>query len=444
MLMLSSTALLSPACSSAIYREDFVQNAFDTLAVTDLRMFHSYMPAAVAPAEIPGVIVFRVYRAPTESRPVINPPIGSCMLQHGYGIFDSLVRYRQLTYDTFVRSYFSPRMIEALLRSACREVYVTLQESAATTVLEMTIRTERFLRDVVCADSSGAIVSAAPERCAFIGHSKGGAVAYNIARRCMQQTSEMGADGCARLAEVYSANGVIQGSLATILGYGLFYYGDGNTELFSGMYIPENCDDCEDSLFGDYIPGRTNPVWVDVSPMAPMENNVPLYVVNQTPLRKAGWFQGEFSAAATDYHFADDGSGELYGCGPAYNDAELYNQACNWFGNTAGYFYGEQFRPYFTQALQAIQNNPQFNDPTTGSRSYLNNIDFDMLTRNDGLADYSLSMAACKRSLNVPINERAVQQCITYRTVNHLAAAGGGPTARLDIIQQLVTRIQSR
>lgn len=85
----------------------------------------------------------------------------------------------------------------------------------------------------------------------------------------MQQTSEMGAQACSNLGEVFSAAGVVQGALLAFTALGA--YAEKDKEVQSDLTrLLGGAIHAALNLYQDYIPGKTNPVWMDLSPAAPL------------------------------------------------------------------------------------------------------------------------------------------------------------------------------
>lgn len=382
-------------------------------------VYRSGIPAAVAPETVQGEVVYRIFRSPNPEKKRIH----TCYLQHGYGIPSSLAQRSAQKYDRFVTSYYGNDFIPQLLARPCGEVIVAIQESNETTILEMTVRTERFLRDTVCnTDRPGQIA------CAYIGHSKGGAVAYNVARRCMQQTSEMGQTACSRLGEVFSAAGVVQGAMLTFTALGAYIENRRDAQSFLSKVLGFGLNLVFD-VYKEYIPGKSNPIWLDLSPLAPMENGESLYSVNNVPLQKTGWLRADFAAAASDYEYKGDGTDSVGGCG---EEGSLYTTGCKRFATASEILHRNELRPAFEKGRASLQSDIRFQK----SSGILASMTWEKQQRSDGLADFELAMRSCQAGLSI-LYAPAVKRCATIRNLNHWAAAGGGPEMRQVIIEEL-------
>lgn len=359
--------------------------------------------------------------------------VRSCYLQHGYGIDQKMVNFKRLTFDNFVHTYYSLRMIRSLLELACSEVIIALQESNQTSILTMTERTEKFLNEVVCAPREQPLLPG-QKPCAFIGHSKGGAVAFNLARRCMQKTSTLGAKGCSRLREIYSATGVIQGARASFAVYGAFLNrdkkdSDNFIKLLGfgiNLVLP---------AMQELQQGKTNPTWYDLNPFTPMENGVPLYVINDIALEKKGWLVADFAASGVAHSFSGKDSDILHGCGPKDRWEHNYN-ACRLFGNRLHLVHSQKLQSIFAGGLKASQKNPVFSYKKY--KSSWQSMTWQNYQVGDGLADFDLSIQSCRKGLTIAPAKRAVTACTVLPPMNHLASAGGSELAVLDMIKQLV------
>jgi hypothetical protein len=248
--------------------------------------------------------------------------------------------------EFFGTMYYGEQLFYYLAEQKCDRLFVTVQESVQSSVFEMTIRTERFLRDVACPASSN-------QSCAIIGHSKGGAVVSNIVRRCMtgvdssrdnlatifDGSSRLGASSCKAIKHAISLAGANEGVGLSMLLFGsktlletrqdslnssnslerMFaqtldqsgMFQDG-LKRYNGMKRIE--EKTKIDLFGDKN-ADTNPIWYDLGPLSPQE-----YVTGdkQNPSRRLtlgealgptfqvkrqGFFGGQYSAYAGNYPF---------------------------------------------------------------------------------------------------------------------------------------------
>ncbi len=413
-------AAVAFGCRSADPRRPFPDNK---AAESSRLRFDSGVPAVVAHESVRGEVFFKVYRAPFAER---GPrPVDVCVLQHGFGVGQTLLDFRRLTFEAFVSTYFGAGVIRRLLSETCGRVVVTAQESNRTSILEMTQRTEVFLREIACPAGPRLL------RCAFVGHSKGGAVAFSMARRCMQQRSLLGKEGCARMREFYSATGVIQGALGAFVAYGAALTRNSEHQKLFVALLGWGMNLVWD-VFEEYVPGRTNPIWLDLSPLAPMEDGVPLIVANDIVLERRGWLVGDFAASAVDFRFRDDGSSQLLGCGSVEESSRLNEQSCLAFGRAVGRLHSAELRPSFEAGVRATREKK-----SAPKQEWSRRFTWEAYQESDGLADLTLAISACRKGLAVPEARRAVRACTVLPALNHLATAGGGPAALSEIIRQL-------
>ncbi|MCB1174316.1 MAG: hypothetical protein KDK39_12155 [Leptospiraceae bacterium] len=376
-------------------------------------------------------------RSGKQSPPRTKGRIRSCYLQHGAGVNQGLVESNLIGMDRFTAIYFGPHTVSALLAQICDSVYVVRQDSVQSSILEMTRRTEEFLKNEVCRANDTERDQYEGRICAFIGHSKGGAVAFNLARRCMQKTSLLEARGCRHLVEVYSAAGIIQGAMLSFLGYGV-YIGQMQGEQDTLQKVLGFGIDLVADFYQAYVPGVTNPVWLDLSPAAPLEDGRPIYQVNNITLMRSGWFQGDFAATGVDFHFSGDADQGLYGCDPQLSWWSAHGRACENFGASLGQVHASRYQSVFAKGLYYFKKDPRFFDPAVRNSNYLESMSWAAMQHGDGLADYQLSLAACFKGLQVKNSGlRAVQRCIAYKDLNHLANAGGSPQALKDMLFEL-------
>jgi len=425
---------------------------------------HSSFPAvATHRGSVDGRLAYLVYTQKNHRRPVQR-----CVLLHGYGVTQSRLNLgakvaptlkrissRLNPHATFAAIYYGQAIIDELLAKSCESVFVPLQESNNTSIFEMTQRTEMFLRDDVCTFDS---VRKPRIGCALVGHSKGGAVAFNIARRCMDQTSLLGEKGCRQLGKIYSAAGVIQGAsaAATVLGAKLLF--EKNDREGQSVFAAMNDWSGAFSRFlfnaGNALwdfqsdkSDETNPTWFDLSPLAPQENNRPLYLINDIVLEKKGWLVADFAASMTEYEF-NGRMDDWLGCGtrapmPSGTYEAVHFRAhetfCRVFGNAMGPIHSDILRPAFEEgarALHAVAEKYSNLDETGGSTAFLDRVlTWDRFQVGDGFADYELSLGSCLRGYGAP--NSAVVSCQRLTNVNHQAAAGGAFEARRHIVEHL-------
>lgn len=420
-------------CSATAARPGFEMPELED-TVSPLMKYDSGVLAA-ADGDIKGEVYYRVYRLPLPQRK--RKRLRTCYLQHGISVDQGMVDSAGWMFNSFVQGYFGEHTVRRLLESVCSEVIVTMQESNITTVLEMTLRTEKFTKDIVCPDARDRDFPNGFEdkQCAYIGHSKGGAVAFNIARRCMEKTSLLGEDGCGRIAEIYSANGIIQGSMSTFTARGLYELHE-QGELPFGQRLHGCLVDSLWDIYTPYKPAKTNPMWLAVSPAAPMEGGVPLYVINDTALRKTGWLKADFAASATYFVYAGKDRESLFGCRKEGCTPGMNNIVCTLFGWLTGFIHTDDYRTVFELGLQEMRNDRRLQNPQTGTTEYLNRSSWEGYQISDGLADFNLALNSCRKGLQVREN-RAVQDCRVYSDLNHMAADGSAPEAIENIVKQL-------
>ncbi len=254
-------------------------------------------------------------------------------------------------------------------------------------------------------------------------------MAYNVARRCMQQTSEMGQKACSNLGEVFSAAGVVQGALLTFTALGA--YAEKRRDVQSDFTrILGGAIHAGLNLYQDYVPGKTNPVWMDLSPAAPLENGTPIYAANMTVLRRSGWFRGDFASLASDFDF-ETSTLPIQGCGEGYS---FFEMGCRRFGSAAHVIHAKDLMDTFNRGVQEMAARPEVSE---FMKRYAAVFTWQNQQKSDGLADFTLADASCKKGLEVQGPERSVQRCAAITDLNHWASAGGGPEARAVILEEL-------
>ncbi len=251
-------------------------------------------------------------------------PLRRCVLIQGYGITQDIVDFFVLQVGTgarLVHAFVQAQgktavravaeaytggefLIDRLRKEACQEVVMTVQETTQSTLFEMTERTEQLLENLCGPDLR--VSFAGQKKCALIGHSKGGATASLIARRCGDKTGMTEAT-CRNLSEVYtsaSAEGGI-GLSALILGAKLEKKQSLATDFFK-VFRLGGSDKLVDT-FSD-LSAATNPSWFDLSPLAEADNKMAQAVRFASPIRLDGWFHGELAASAGEFDFSRPGT----------------------------------------------------------------------------------------------------------------------------------------
>lgn len=411
-----------------------------------------------------------------------SQPIKKCLLQHGYGITPQALsvltqqnkrdgifpRLREVAAkfispkETFAYLYFGKHFIDRLLASSCEEVVVAIQESNQTSILEFTERTELFLKEKICLNQSRPNETTS---CALVGHSMGGAVAFNIARRCMQGTSRLEETGCRALRKIYSATGIIQGAGATALIYGAKINRDRGDDIAIAT-LESLMGKLARSVTSGIVTGasliwdlasdktdNTNPTWFSLSPLAPMEEDRPLYLVNDVALKKEQWLVADFAASATKYRFQGIDSSESLGCGTRllpksvlsdnYLTQEAQNLFCEEFGKILGVIHNtelmsDSFKLGAREFHRIALEHNHLKEDEKNTRFLDDAFSWEKYQVSDGFADYHLALQSCQKGLQT--ENSAVKKCTTLTGINHQGSAGGALEAAKDIIDHLNSR----
>jgi len=445
---------------------------------SEIKHYPSGVTARAAGAGVvDGIVDYKIYsvkRAAENYR-----PIKRCLVQHGYGVTQPFLEGLRQAGDLFGMDYvhefaylyFGQSLIEKLLQTACESVLLPVQESNATSIHEMTLRTERLLQSIVCKYTPPELEHPSGKTqkgCALVGHSKGGAVSFNIARRCMDKTSSMGEASCRQLARIYSATGTIQGAGATalLLGAKLNEKLDrpksingfmkdavlGSLEMASGVFAQTLLKGANIAwdLRSDYIVGTSNPTWADLSPLAPLEGGVPLYVINDIALQKRGWLVADFAGSGTRRKFRG-GLFEGISCGtrPAppegLDDAVFYTKQiafCESFGRSLGALHASFLKPVFQSGVESLMKwGRQLHGDSVSdeiAEKIGTALDWDKYQVSDGFADFELTLGSCFKGLTA--ENSAVRACHTFTNLNHQATAGGAVEAR-DLIVDFLAKL---
>jgi len=231
-------------------------------------------------------------------------------------------------------------------------------------------------------------------------------------------------------------------------------------------------------MTGDYERGFTNPLWFDLSPIAPVENGVPLMIKNRgfVPL-KQGWFQGSYAASATDFDFS---TGAKLSSGTTAKPQRLLpqglpipalqlpildrirggdpearpmrdllvdplttirNMASKQFNERVAELHADRVQPLFVAGLAAMKQvalRERLTD-ADGKVDYLDAFTWDRFNHSDGVVDYEPSMGVCERGLEVEDKTRnAVASCTVFKDINHLQFSGTAYEVAADIVNHLV------
>lgn len=506
---------------------------------------------AVATYPQPGVngdIYYTQYRS---AQPTEAMPNRDCVLFHGHGVTQQLLSDFIEPFDTAlaidvsqIGSFLPPNMqaridklahmtsvgafgdfmfgkvIPRLLENSCANVWIVVQESVQSTTLEMTVRSERFLRDVVC---RGRATAQGQNVCAVMGHSKGGIAVTQMVRRCASQTSELGAAGCAALGEVYSASGPIQGAGLPVVLMAAYNEGRGMGETKDQL---EAAQKSAAKVFGDFAPTsvfekgmadlgmgqkrmdrlnelgdkaqidvlgpktpESNPVWYDLGPGAPMENGVPLAVINGSQFipQRVGWLGAvEYSASGTGFDFGKftypettDAEGVVtYGIPQGQApwitggtlpapDVRPRLLAGNRFPRVAQLldfmydpfpmlqekvdgiitekladFHGDKGAPLmFTKGLGMLgAKNPELKAELTAFSATPAQGKSVVLSISDGFVERGSALGACERGAAIADASRIVDECVDMKNIHHLGLSGMSIQAADHIVKAFSTR----
>jgi predicted esterase len=432
-------------------------------------------PLAQTPFSVDGSIHYRTYE-PLKDAP--SKPIGHCVLVHGYGVtqksLDSLFSEKdtiaKLTRiglafslmspeDAFAHSAWGPGLLARLREEVCDRLTVVVQETAQTTLLELTERTEKFLREKVCgADTSS---------CALVGHSKGATVLLQIARRCMEAQaglSLLGAESCRRISHIYTsaANPFGTGTSAILLGAHL-ENSLPTLSLYRGLV--ETFNRLPDAAFATFTgpssPGQNNPSWFDASPMTKLEKGVSLYAVSRNlVLSHRGWFRAKYAASASAFPYVDHFR-QTIGCGTRYrttnerrerffknlnqlvggeyqpkpirdNDPSLIQKiaedVCDKFDTAVSALHAGDLRAYFDKGvIEMVRLSALPLDRV---------LTWERYQKSDGIVEADFALYPCLKA-----DAGVATQCRLFEgldAVNHLAMSGPAMQIADDIAEQLL------
>jgi hypothetical protein len=446
--------------------------SFGTLTAFD----SGILPAAPGPEGADGTLYYKTYASPVNT----VRPIKRCVLQHGYGFTKRSLgvirgtepllgpkenalfpRLRNLLpkspegtpllqellpfelFDAVANSYFGESLLNSLRSQVCDEVIVVARETVQTTIHEITLQTERFLKEK-CS------VKARPGQkvCAFIGHSKSGAVATSIARRCMEGAlgqSELGEIGCRNLAEVYSIAGVNLGTgiSAILLGAKV----SGETGVVTGLadvlgagasLVLQQSNLVGMDLQGDAT-ATTNPAWLDLSPVAPLENQNSLFDTNRNlVLLRQGWWTGDYAASAGGKVYRGDVAEEISG-GTRAAASLLTNPleaaktvGYRLFSSSVGSVHLNALERIYQIGMAEFENRSRSFSEGHPEHSWKN------YQESDGVVERVSALKPCLNGLGK--KDSSVTSCRWFPNLHHLSIAGSATESAEDILSQLKSK----
>ncbi len=431
-----------------------------------IQVFDTQTHSETAPG-LPGLIYYKVY---SRYSPKIRP-IKACVLLHGHGFNTPIInritgieaqfpiarKFLPSFFDAFRDAYFGRGFVERLGSEVCETTYVLLRETERTSIYEMTLQTENFLAQLCDVDPRS--LKKDQSACALLGHSKAGAVATSIVRRCMEAEegeSELGEKACGNLAKVYSAAGVNLGSGMAALLLGAKVSGRALPPLigdifgFGAFFVLKGMDQhLKMNLTGDDQPG-SNPTWLDLGPYARMDRDQTLYKLHHTfyPAHK-GWWKGEYSASAGEKIYGGD-QVELIGSGthqapalelppilevevPAYLD--LQSAAYTAFSAAVGSIHLNSFRITYEAGVNEFENMGPDLGPQHAYR-------WEIFQNSDGVVEVLSALAPCLNGQRA--KSPAVGSCKLLPNIHHLALAGVAKEAEEDIIAAFLPKKAGR
>lgn len=445
------------------------QVAWGALTAFDTRV----VPAAPGPEGADGVLYYKTYASAVQAL----RPVKRCVLQHGHGFTKHSLgvirgtepllrptdrpifpRLRNLIQkgqeaagglqdllpfeivDAVANSYFGESFLDRLRSEVCDEVVLVVRETVQTSIHEMTLQTERFLKELCSV--------AAPrgqKTCAFIGHSKSGAVATAIARRCMegaQGGSELGERGCRNLAEIYSIAGVNLGAGVSALLLGAKISGEtglvanlGDILGAGASLVFQQSVRVGMDLQGDATP-TTNPTWLDLGPLAPLENGKTLFDTNRDlVLLRQGWWTGDYAASAGGKIYGGDSLEEI---GEGTRDpATLLTNPLE-VAKTLGYrLFSASVGPAHLNSLETVYRTgmAEFENRSRSFAAGHPEHTWKNYQESDGVVERVPALKTCLNGLG--LKGSSVTACRFFPNVHHLAIAGSANESAEDILLQL-------
>jgi len=421
------------------------------VSVSPAAVFHSNVPAAAQwpQAGVDGKMPFHSYVGKGGKR------IDTCVLAHGHGFTQEALSYvgaaglanlivgsKFEVVRTFGHLYFGRYFIEGLLDKACNRVIVVMQESSESTILEMTLRLERFLAAHACMAPTDPRTTVG---CALMGHSKAGAASVALLRRCAEARppgrsglplpafgSDLGPSGCAQLGEVYSSAGVVEGVILPILLAGARKLPESNParamERLLGL-----------DLFGDKKNG-SNPTWFDLGPLAEMDSLDGGPTAVPIALRHGGEFRLERKGFLKQIDFAA-GAG-LFSDDPAPEDRPLSTLGFSWnpmvLARVALMYARLNTAEVLEKGKEQLSQTARLRGLTDekGSLAFLDRYQIVepargaapeptiALENSDGLVEEASALDLCRRSREMPEKNRITRDCKVFTEVNHVGMSG--------------------
>lgn len=405
-------------------------------------------PKAQFPETIDGKIYYSI-RQPAEYYARNKPEaIQRCILVHGHGVTQrhvalmtakpdaqnrpllNALRRAVDPMDIFANVMYGEYFLRGLTAKACNETIILFRETAQTSIAELTLQTEKFLDEVGCVDR----LNKGKNICAIYGHSKGGAVVSHIARRCVEKSGSS-QKVCENLAGIYSAAGVIRGVMAPALILGAKILGESLNfqdafELGINILLSQTPQIAGIDTSGDYISGETNPVWLDLSVAAPLEDDQPIWFAERDAvIDHRGWFKGKYSASAGRFSFDENRPDRTIGYGtiPAPEAisvaSALQVQLFENFSLVSTVLHTSRMKRYFETGMPAYKEWI----PARYDTSFLKDLSWKKFQVSDGLVEPEAALSLCERSKRA--KSPAIGSCEILENIHHLAMSGGAKEA---------------
>jgi hypothetical protein len=405
---------------------------------SDVRSYFAYIrPAVQYPENVDDKLYYATFQSESYYHRKKVHPIERCVLVHGHGVHARhiallnqegrpiLRALKQLVspVESFAKVMYGTTLMRRLTDEVCDEVIVLFRESIQTSIAEMTLQTEAFLRDVGCTKSQ--------RSCALFGHSKGGAVVTSIARRCTEKVASDQAS-CERLVAVYSSGGITVGATAPALLLGAKLFGEQADfadafELGLHLLLKQARNLAKIDTLGDHIAGRTNPVWWDLSPLSLIDGDEAIATAHhQTIIDHRGWFRGRYSAAAgvVDYTQSTGiGFGTLERNGIHF---ALQSEIFTRFGRLVDNLHTPRMKRYFDRGMTEFSMmSPQID---------WQELTWERFQQSDGLVEVDTALHVCENTRRA--QSPAAGTCSAFKNIHHLAMSGAASEVANDVIRE--------
>ncbi len=388
------------------------------------------------------------------NQPSSNKAIHRCILQHGFGLADTTWSYTfaaigkpRMVAATFAKTYFSAELILDLLEQSCSEVYLAMQDSANSRLIDAARRIEALMKHLECSED---------KPCSLFGHSMGGAAAYLVMERCAETSSSLGAGGCSGLKRVYTAAAPIMGTGSSFLIVGsqltqdrhllgqvsfsmnvLYYAAVEASRQYGWLGIRPS--DYIVNIAGEYRPNESYPAWHTFDPYRSpgFESNA----LESCSQNNCGWLSDSFRYAASSGSMNPDHLETATLCPgwPSQNIPSLFKKAaCHKMIliKTRLLQSESSLARSFELGLKALRPNTlQHSQKDIDQVNSVHNlVEF---KRSDAIVEPSSALYRCQQFQNSNLSFVTTDACAHFDDIIHPALAGWTKQTRSHIVKHM-------